>query len=382
MFYKIFGLSIIIYSSAFPTWANQSPDPETAVEKMLDRKALAKAVDAVFSESEIGNSTPGCALGVIENGQWALKKGYGMANLEHNIPLTTKSIFRIASVSKQFTATAIALLAEQGKLDLDVDIRTYLPDLVPYGHKVTTRQMIHHVSGIPDYEPGIAAMKTDGGKDLRLHNQDYLTIREFYDRAKTIPLFAAPETKFSYSNTAYFLLSQIVRAASGQTLRAYARENIFLPLGMEESFFNDEVNDVVKGRADAYTRKKDGSYSIYMTNLSWVGDGGVYTNIDDFIKWDQHFYQNPLGVNGQALIEKMEKTYSVSADYAWGQSVKAIHGQKAFSHTGSWVAFTSFYVRFPDREMSIVTFCNSNVLTAVTLGKKIIPLVLGHNQAR
>lgn len=346
-----------------------------AAERPLDQQKLEQEVGALFAAKAVDNGTPGCAVGVIENGRWALRKSYGLANLEHNIPISNKSIFRTGSLGKQFTATAIALLAAEGRLDLDADIHDYLPDLVDYGHKVTTRQMIHHVSGIPDYEEGLPALKTVDGKNLRLGNQDYLSIPEFYQRAKTIPLFAPPETEFAYSNTAYFLLSQIVEAVSGQTLREYAEANIFSRLGMTDSFFNDEVNDVVRNRADGYTRKEDGSYSIYMTNLSWVGDGGVYTNLDDWFKWDQNFYHNILGETGAGLVRQMEQTYSVSGDYAWGQGVDSYRGLKQVSHTGSWVGFTTYYTRFPERRTSVVTFCNSNVVTA-SVGKEIRDLVL------
>ncbi len=348
--------------------------PASAAQ-FLDQEKLAQGVGAFFAEKSIDNTTPGCAVGVIEGGRWALRKSYGMANLEHNIPITNKSIFRTGSLSKQFTAAAIALLAEEGKIDLDADIHTYLPDLAEYGHKVTIRQMIHHVSGIPDYEEGLPALKTADGKNLRLENQDYLTIAEFYDRVKAVPLFAPPETEFAYSNTAYFLLSQIVQAASGQSLRDYAETNIFAQLGMDESFFNDEVNDVVKKRVDGYTRNEDGSYSIYMTNLSWVGDGGVYTNLDDFLKWDQNFYHNRLGNKGTDLVRQMEQPYSVSDEYAWGQNVGTYRGLKQIAHSGSWVGFTSYYVRYPERQTSIVTFCNSNVIDA-SVAKKIRDLVL------
>lgn len=287
-----------------------------------------------------------------------------MANLEHDVPITSQSIFRTGSLGKQFTATAIALLAEQERIDLDADIHEYLPDLADYGHKVTIRQMIHHVSGIPDYEQGLPALKTADGEDLDLENKDYLSIREFYDRVKTTPLFAPPETVFDYSNTAYFLLSQVVEAVTGQTLRAYAQENIFGPLEMSQSFFNDEVNDVVKNRVDGYHRNDDGTYSIFMTNLSWVGDGGVYTNLDDWLKWDQNFYHNILGAQGDELIAQMEQTFSVSGNYAWGQSVETYRGLKQVAHTGSWVGFTTYYTRYPERETSVVVFCNSNVITA------------------
>ena len=330
----------------------------------LDREKLAREVGSIFAARSVDNTTPGCAVGVIEHGEWALQASYGMANLEHDIPITGQSIFRTGSLGKQFTATAIALLAEQGKIDLDADIHQYLPDLVDYGHKVTIRQMIHHVSGIPDYEQGLPALKTADGEDLELENRDYLSISEFYNRVRTIPLFAPPETEFTYSNTAYFLLSQIVEAVTGQSLRAYAQANIFVPLGMDQSFFNDEVNDVVKNRVDGYKRNEDGRYSIFMTNLSWVGDGGVYTNLDDWLKWDQNFYHNVLGTKGDELIRQMEKSFSVSGNYAWGQEVGAYRGLKQVAHTGSWVGFTTYYVRYPKRRTSVVVFCNSNVITA------------------
>jgi CubicO group peptidase (beta-lactamase class C family) len=346
-----------------------------AAEPSLDQQKLEQEVGALFAAKSIDNTTPGCAVGVIEGGRWALRKSFGMANLEHDIPITNKSIFRTGSLGKQFTAAAIALLAEEGRLDLDADIHSYLPDLPEYGHYVTVRQMIHHVSGIPDYEEGLPALKTADGKDLRLGNRDYLSIPEFYERAKTIPLFAPPETEFAYSNTAYFLLSQIVQAVSGQSLRDYAEANIFAKLGMDDSFFNDEVNDVVKNRVDGYNRNEDGSYSIFMTNLSWVGDGGVYTNLDDWFKWDQNFYHNILGDKGADFVRQLEQSYSVSGEYAWGQNVGMYRGLKQISHTGSWVGFTTYYVRFPERKTSIVTFCNSNVITAA-VGKEVRDLVL------
>jgi len=364
MFSRILS-AVLIISSADVCAAGMS----------LDQEKLAQEVGALFAAKSVDNSTPGCAVGVIESGDWALRKSYGMANLEHDIPITGQSIFRTGSLGKQFTAAVIALLAEEGRLDLDADIHGYLPDLPDYGHKVTVRQMIHHVSGIPDYEEGLPALKTADGEDLELENKDYLSISEFYERVKTIPLFAPPETEFAYSNTAYFLLSQMVEAVSGQTLREYAQANIFTKLGMNDSFFNDEVNDVVKNRVDGYHRNEDGSYSIYMTNLSWVGDGGVYTNLDDWLKWDQNFYHNILGHTGADFVRLMEQPYSVSGEYAWGQNVSEYRGLKQVAHTGSWVGFTTVYMRFPEHQTSMVIFCNSNVVTS-GIGRAVRDLVL------
>lgn len=341
----------------------------------LDREKLDREVSAIFAERSVDNTTPGCAVGVIEKGEWALHKSFGLANLEHDIPITGRSVFRMGSLSKQFTAAAIALLAEEGRIDLDADIHSYLPDLQDYGHKVTIRQMVHHVSGIPDYEEGLPALKSADGRDLRLGNQDYLSIPEFYERARTIPLFAAPETEFAYSNTAYFLLSQVVEAAAGQSLRAYADSRIFAPLGMADSFFNDEVNDVVPNRVDGYARKEDGGFVIYMTNLSWVGDGGLYTTLDDWYRWDQNFYHNRLGSRGQDFVRLMEQTHPVSEGYAWGQNIGSYRGLKEIAHSGSWVGFTTWYARYPERGTSIIAMCNSNLINA-GVGKLIRDLVL------
>ncbi len=333
----------------------------------MDVDALKAVLDEKFAEKGVHEQTPGCSVGVIKDGAYILNQSYGAANLEHGIPLSSKGIFRTGSLSKQFTAMAIALLAEDGKLDLDADIHTYLPDVMDYGHKVTVRQMVYHVSGIPDYEPGLEALKTADGKDLRLGNQDYLTIDEFYQRAKNIPLFATPETKWAYSNTAYFLLSQVVKKVSGMTLRQYADINIFNPLGMTKTFFNDDVNDIVPDRVDGYWRLEDGTYKIYMTNLSWVGDGGVYTSMDDFIKWDQNWYDNKLGRDPKALMGLVLNPYDMDVGdgrkYAFGVFVGEHKGYQRINHTGSWVGFTTYYTRYPDLNLSLVSFCNSNQAT-------------------
>ena len=163
--------------------------------------------DEAFADLD-SNVVPGCAVGVIHEGQYVLSKGYGMANLEHDIPIDASSVFRIGSLSKQFTAAAIALLAERGEIDLDADIHTYLPDLADYGVKVTTRQMIHHISGIPDYESGAAQYRREDGSLVRFGNEDFYTIEEFYDHAKNLQLRTNPEVEYSYSNTPYFFLSQ------------------------------------------------------------------------------------------------------------------------------------------------------------------------------
>ena len=352
---------------------------------------LSKAIDSLFDNRE---GKPGCAVGVIKNGEYIHKRGYGLANLEHNISIDENSIFRIGSISKQFTAMAIAILEEKGLLAFDDEMQKHIPDLIDYGEKVTINQMIHHFSGLGDYEymdyPG--RFKNAIDEEFRWGNEDYLTNDEFHAMIKTLPLIRKPEKKFWYSNTGYVLLALVAQNVSGLSLRELADQEIFSPLGMDKSFFNDNVNLPFKNRADAYSPIKDspGTYRINVTNLSWVGDGGVYTSLNDFIKWDQNFYRNSLGKSSPSLIETMEKTYSQTKvkkrnqkmineqeneqTYAFAQNLAYYNGYKRWSHSGSWVGWLAHYARLPEINFSTVVFCNTNEIDATIIADEIIDL--------
>ena len=339
---------------------------------------LSAAIDNVFSEIDVATE-PGCVAGVIHKGEYVHRKGYGLANLEYSIPLDSASIFRTGSVGKQFTAMAIAILAERGDLDLDADVHTYLPDLTDYGREVTIRQMVHHIAGMGDYDH--PALQHPDGSEFRYGNQDFATIDEFYLMVAKADLVLEPGAQYQYSNLGYFLLAHVVESVSGKTLREFAAEEIFGPLGMDRTRFNDNVNQIVRNRADGYRQMEDGSWEIFMTNLSWVGDGGVYTNLDDFIRWDQNFYDNKLGKGGPALIELVTTphpdTIAITDEgprnvhYAFGQSVDERNGEYMVGHTGGWVAFSTIYNRYPELELSIVVFCNSAESSGPQLGSKV-----------
>lgn len=330
-----------------------------------DWSAAISQSDQLFSDLDTSTG-PGCAFGVIHEGEYVYTRSLGMANLEHDIPITSSSVFRIGSVTKQFTAAVISLLAERKLIDLDADIHAYLPDLPDYGTKVTVRQMIHHISGLPDYygDAAEAAFQKIDGTSFRFGNEDYYTSQEFYDRVKTIGLHAPPETEFHYSNTAYYLLSRVVESVTGESIRQFADREIFSKLGMTHSFYNDNVNGVVKHRADGYRSLGGGTYEIYMTNLSWVGGNGVFTSLDDFIKWDRNFTNNVIGDKGAAFIETLETphTFFEGADpaYAWGMYIDADRGHKLIIHTGSSVGFRTLYSRYPELNLSLVWLCNSD----------------------
>ena len=352
---------------------------------------LSKKIDLLFDDR---SQKPGCAVGLIENGEYIHSKGYGLANLEHEIPIGMDTIFRIGSVSKQFTTMAIAILEEKGELSFEDEMKSHIPDLVDYGEKVTINHMIHHYSGLGDYEymdsPG--RFKNAVGEEFRWGNEDYLTNKEFHDLIKTLPLIRKPEKKFHYSNTGYVLLALVAENASGMSLREFAEKEIFKPLGMNNSFFNDDVNLPFKNRADAYTPIDDESdeYKINVTNLSWVGDGGVYTSLNDFIKWDENFYENTLSMGGQSLIQTMEMTFEETKvskrnqkmdkekenenTYAFAQNLAYYNGYKRWSHSGSWVGWLAHYARFPELHFSTVVFCNTNEIDATIISDKVVDI--------
>ncbi len=352
---------------------------------------LSKKIDLLFDDR---SQKPGCAVGLVENGEYIHSKGYGLANLEHEIPIGMDTIFRIGSVSKQFTTMAIAILEEKDELSFEDEMKVHIPDLVDYGEKVTINHMIHHYSGLGDYEymdyPG--RFKNAVGEEFRWGNEDYLTNKEFHDLIKTLPLIRKPEKKFHYSNTGYVLLALVAENASGMSLREFAEKEIFKPLGMNNSFFNDDVNLPFKNRADAYTPIDDESdkYKINVTNLSWVGDGGVYTSLNDFIKWDKNFYENKLSMGGQSLIQTMEMTFEETKvskrnqkmdkekenenTYAFAQNLAYYNGYKRWSHSGSWVGWLAHYARFPELRFSTIVFCNTNEIDATIISDKVVDI--------
>jgi CubicO group peptidase (beta-lactamase class C family) len=253
-----------------------------------------------------------------------------------------------------------------------------------YGHEVTVRQMIHHIAGMGDYDHA-AFLKADG-TEFRFGNEDYSTIEEFYDMVARADLIHEPGSRYDYSNLACFLLAHVVESVSGKTLREFADAEIFGPLGMDDTFFNDNVNEPVRNRADGCEMTEDGSWEIYMTNLDYVGDGGVYTTLDDFIQWDRNFYDNKLGKGSQSLIDTVQTPHPDTIErtengpraqnYAFGLRVRESNGEVMIGHTGGWVAFASYYYRFPALELSTIVFCNSAELSAESLGARVAGLAV------
>lgn len=340
-----------------------------------------KKVDAVFADVAKAGS-PGCAVGVIRDGKLIYGQGYGQAVVEHGVPITTKTVFDLGSVSKHFTATAIVLLAQQGKLSLDDEVRKYVPELPDYskagsrgqgaggrgnlaGSKaepaatkaqgpLTIRHLLHHTGGVRNYDTLMALAGVDfSGRTGDKEALDYIV------RQKELNF--APGEEYLYSNSGYFLLSLVVKKASGKTLREFAAENIFAPLGMKDSQYLDDTTLIIPRRATAYEPKRSGGgFAVDMSNFEQTGDGAVQTTIEDFLLWDQNFTSGQvLGAQGLEWLQTPGTLNNGSKiTYAFGLQVSKYKGLPTVEHGGAWAGYRAHYARFPEQKFSVVCLCN------------------------
>lgn len=327
-------------------------------------------IDALFAQWNKPNS-PGCALAVIKNGQVLYKHGYGIANLDYDIPISSKTVFDIGSMSKQFTAISVALLARQGKLSLDDDIRKYLPGMPQYSSPITVRQLIYHASGIREYTH---LMQLTG---IRFQDASADEVYKIITRQKGLNF--RPGDEHLYSNSGYFLLSRIVQKVSGKSLREFADENIFKPLGMRGTHFNDDKSAVIRSRATGYSPRPDGVFGVEFTTTDSVGDGGLLTTIDDLILWDRIFYQNILG-GGQDLIREVLTRGTLNngkkIDYGFGLDIDTYRGLNEFGHGGATNGFTSDMIRFPDQQFTVFCLCNLSNIVSEKLTRQVADIYL------
>ena len=307
------------------------------------------AIDNVFAD--FNSETPGCALGVVQSGQLVYGRGYGMANLEHDIPINTTSVFRIGSVSKQFAAAVAALAAMEGYLDLEDPLQKWIPELPDYGEPLTLRHTLNHTSGLRDY---ITLMSLKG-----LRGDDFYTVAELLEvQALQEELNFPSGSEYLYSNSGYVLATEAVARAVGKPFKDYAEEVLFRPLQMSHSHFHDDHNHIVPLRADGYSPRGDG-FRTNMTTLDMIGDGGVYTSIDDMVHWVTALEQDGIRSGLTPILETRGVLNSgEEISYALGQSHGEHRGLATIGHGGSWVGFRADVLRFPSQGTSIVTLCN------------------------
>ena len=328
-----------------------------------------ESVDQVFSE--YGKDGPGCALAVVKDGGIVYSRGYGLASVEHAVPITPQTVLDIGSTSKQITAASVLLLAQDGKLSLDDDVRKHIPEIPDYGTPITLRHLLHHTSGIRDYiellqlgEISFEDVATDDDALVALSRQKALDFR--------------PGDEHSYSNSGYFLLSLVVKRVSGKTLRELAQERIFTPLGMTSTQILDDHTLVIPRRAASYAPRRDGGFRLAVANWEQTGDGAVQTTVEDLAKWDRNFYDPKVG--GPGLVEQLQVKGVLNdgstIPYARGLLVDEHRGLRRVLHGGGWAGYRAELIRFPDERLSVITLCNRGDANPTGMAMQVAELYL------
>jgi CubicO group peptidase (beta-lactamase class C family) len=332
-------------------------------------------VDALFAEFAKPDS-PGCSIAVIRDHQIIYRRGYGMADLDHAVAndagAETGTVFNVASVSKQFTATSILLLAQRGTLSVDDEARKYLPELPAYERPITIRHLLTHTSGIRDF----IVLISMAGRSL----DSVMNDTELLDLiARQRSLNFLPGDDYSYSNSGYILLGLIVERVSGQTFGRFVEKEIFTPLGMTHSRVFDDRFAIVRNRATGYFRRPDGG-GFAQRNSAWDRpyDGGVLTTVDDLARWDRNFYQPVVG--DASLITQLTTSATLrsgkSTEYGFGLRVERYRGKKLIAHAGGIRGFSAQIYRFPNDRFSSIVLCNTGTANATTLARSIADLYL------
>jgi CubicO group peptidase (beta-lactamase class C family) len=337
---------------------------------MTTHETLEAKVDQLFAEWSRSDS-PGAAIAVVKDGEIVYKQGYGMANLEYDIPITTTTIFDIASVSKQFAAFAIATLSHDGKLSLDDDIRVYLPDVPDFGNTITIRHLLHHTSGLRDWVQSLVI-----AGDLMDDVISFKHILKMARHQKTLNF--EPGAAFLYSNTGYNLLAEIVETVTSNSFREWTDTHIFKPLDMANSHFHDDYEMILKNRAYSYQADEKGGFKHAVNNTTALGSSSLYSTVEDLAKWILNFDNTRIGE--QAVIEQMHQRGVLNdgeqIDYAFGLNIGEYRGLKTVGHSGSWRGFRSHLIRFPDQRFGVVILCNLDTFNPLSLAEKVADLYL------
>lgn len=310
---------------------------------------------------------PGCAVSAWRDGKPLLQQGYGAASLEYGVAIDAqRTVFDIGSTSKQFTAAAILLLVQDGKLKLDDDIRRYLPQLPDYGTPITIDHLLHHTSGLRDY---LVLMNLRGVAlgDVSTNDEAVAAI------ARQQGLNFQPGSAYAYSNTGYLLLAQIVEKVSGGSMAAFAKARIFEPLGMSDTRILDDHDTVVARRATAYRPNGPASFARLMSNWEQTGDGAVQSTVADLAKWDANFYEPKVG--GAQLVEQLQAVGKLNdgtpLNYARGLMVDSYRGLDVVSHAGAFAGYKAELLRLPKLKLGVAVLCNRPDLDPSSLARRV-----------
>lgn len=312
---------------------------------------------------------PGGAVLVIRDGHVLYRKAVGLANVEERVPNTTSTNFRIASLTKQFTAMAILMLVEQGKLSYETRLTEVFPDFPPYGKDITLRHLLSHTSGLLSYEDLIPPSTT-----RQLKDRDVLRLLE-QQKETAFP----PGTQYRYSNSGYAVLALIVEKTSGQKFADYLKQRIFTPLGMTNSVAHEEGGPPIANRAYGYSPSADGFKRTDQSLTSAVlGDGGIYTSVEDLFRWDQAL-DGPKLVRPDTLAQAFANNRLADGrltNYGFGWELSSYHGLRSFRHGGSTVGFRSELERLPERKLSVILLCNRSDAKVREIVRGLVELYL------
>lgn len=331
---------------------------------------LSQQVDELVSK-QVKKESPGCAVGVISAGRLVHARGYGLANLDFDIPNSSTTVFNVASIAKQFTAMSLALLAQQGKISLDDDIRKYVPEMPDYGTGITIRHLAYHTSGLRDYTD-LIELADDRIENVHT-NGDILNILR---RQKNLNF--KPGERQLYSNSGYVLMGNIVERVTGKSLRDFENEFIFQPLGMKQSLLYDNRTMVVKHRATGYVPGAQGGFKMRASLWDRVGDGGLLTTVEDLFLWDQNFYAPKVG--NAAVINLLTTPGTLSngkqITYTFGLESVRYKGLPVVMHGGSVNGFRAQMYRFPEQRFTAICLCNNGGISPASIVEKIADIYL------
>lgn len=337
----------------------------------VTQESATAQVDKIFAPFDKPES-PGCALAVIKDGQTIYQRGYGIADLDHDVPIKPDTPFHVASISKQFTAFAILLLARQGKLSLDDKVQKYITELREFEQPITLRHLLHHTSGLRDQWNLLSMSGTRLGEDV-VRDDDILDLV-----ARMRELNFKPGDQHLYCNTGYTLLAYIVKRVSGQSLREFAAANIFQPLGMTRTVFRDDHAIIVKQQAYAYNPGPNGIFKLSVPNYDTVGASSLVTTVEDLARWDQNFYDKKVG--GDWVIEQMQLRGQLNDGqeiaYARGLVLGTYKGLQIVEHSGGDAGYRSHLMRFPEQRFAVACLCNYGMTNPGLLARRVADVYL------
>lgn len=356
---------------ALATVLSLAPLATAAAQMTRPTQDLSTVADRVFAEWNTTHG-PGCAVGVARGGKTLLTRGYGMADLAGERPISPSTILESGSVAKQFTATAVLLLMQDGKLTLEDDARKYLPELPLYGRTITVRHLLTHTSGLREWSNLVGWQGWPRGS--RVHTQD--VVYDIITRQKSLNYPVGDY--YSYTNSGFLLLRTLVERVSGMSFAAFTAQRIFAPLGMTHTQWRDDFTRIVPGLAQAYGKTREGEWRLNMPLDNIIAAGGLLTTVGDWLIWNDALTNKSLGTAvGDSITRQMKLTSGIEIQYAMGLTVSRYRGLKQIAHSGSTAGYSTYLARYPEQDnLSVAVMCNAAGAPATAYAHAIVDAIV------